>query len=390
MPERRPRDVSLEYRLPEPGAARRSSGLVAQQPPLLRGLGDRAKARRAVGEHWRPAGTAPLIRHRAHSHDHHVATLGPTPEGYEPDWALGAVQVYHQPGTVRLIDRGGDERHVLTDEQDDLGERVRHLGYLERLPFADLEPLYRATLGDTGEEVLIAGERDPLRPYATSTEHLGYVQAYPQNPVRARDERALWGAVALYRHPSERGRWRHRYGTRRPPSPDAVALGALWTAPAPGTVALDETAGGRLETESVSGGATPPRPADRARWVLAPLWWPEVSRFPSLRASASRSRAQLREALHVARAAGGGRRLGYLDERPSPGSLPLFSATHPALGDQFVTRSELEAIDLGYRVDGVLGYIRDLPGSHAGGPAVVLWGHRFGRGRRRIEGFVPR
>ena len=390
MPEQPAPDVSLEYPLPEPGAVRRTSALVAQQPPALRGLGALNAVVRPEGEHWRPAGTRLLIRHRAHLDDRYVATLDFVPEGYHPEFVLGAVQFQHQPGTVRLIDDGGVGRHELTDEQDELGERVRHLGYLERRNLPDLEPLHRATLAATGQEVLIAGEHDPLRPFTKPTEHLGYVQGYPQNPRRARDERALWGAVALHRHVSRAQRWRHEYGTGRIADAEAVPLGALWTVSAPRTIALDMGADGRLEATAVAGARATPRPADRARWTFAPFLWSEVPPSPSLRASVSRTRAQLREALAVDERVGGERRLGYLDERPAPGSLPLFSATHPVLGDQFVTRSEAEALDLGYRVDGVLGYIRDLPGCRTAGPPVVLWGERFGLDRRRTEGFALR
>ncbi len=64
-------------------------------------------------------------------------------------------------------------------------------------------------------------------------------------------------------------------------------------------------------------------------------------------------------------------------------------ATHPATGDQLVTRSEWEASDLGYEVDGVLGYAYDPPvdlGERTGGPAEIPWGSRLGRVRRRTGG----
>jgi hypothetical protein len=58
------------------------------------------------------------------------------------------------------------------------------------------------------------------------------------------------------------------------------------------------------------------------------------------------------------------------------------------LGDQYVGRSELEANDLGFRIDGVLGYICDVGADQPVRPADVLWGSRFGRGRRTVEGHI--
>jgi hypothetical protein len=84
--------------------------------------------------------------------------------------------------------------------------------------------------------------------------------------------------------------------------------------------------------------------------------------------------------------------LGYLKRDPATGWSGLFSAVHPALGDQYVTRSELEAIDMGYAIEGILGYVidrfanrgRDVP------LAEVKWASHFGQRRRYVEGPVTR
>ena len=83
--------------------------------------------------------------------------------------------------------------------------------------------------------------------------------------------------------------------------------------------------------------------------------------------------------------------LGYLRREPSPGWSPLFSAVHPALPDQYVTRSELEATDMGYRVEGILGYVLDrwADRSRDALPAEVKWASRFGQQRRYHEGPTP-
>ena len=50
-----------------------------------------------------------------------------------------------------------------------------------------------------------------------------------------------------------------------------------------------------------------------------------------------------------------------------------------------MTRFELEATDLGYRVDGVLGYASALGATHGAGPETIHWASRAGRGRRYEE-----
>jgi hypothetical protein len=84
--------------------------------------------------------------------------------------------------------------------------------------------------------------------------------------------------------------------------------------------------------------------------------------------------------------------VGYLRGEPCPGWSPLFSAVHPALPDQYVTRSELEATDMGYRVEGVLGYVLDkwADRSREALPAEVKWASRFGQRRRYLEGPTTR
>jgi hypothetical protein len=83
--------------------------------------------------------------------------------------------------------------------------------------------------------------------------------------------------------------------------------------------------------------------------------------------------------------------VGYLKRSPAVDWSPLYSAIHPALGDQYITRSKIEATDLGYQVEGLLGYALDRPADQ---PAEMFqkeikWGSRFGQRRRYIEGGAP-
>src|SRR5581483_823688 len=109
-------------------------------------------------------------------------------------------------------------------------------------------------------------------------------------------------------------------------------------------------------------GATRPDVRALARWSLAPLGWTEGQpRAWAARAALGRGRALASRQARVRGigARSGGATIGYLRREPAPGWSPLYCARHPALADQYVTRSELEAADLGYEIEGVLGYAID-------------------------------
>ena len=56
-------------------------------------------------------------------------------------------------------------------------------------------------------------------------------------------------------------------------------------------------------------------------------------------------------------------------------------------GDRFLTRSALEATDLGYRVEGVAGHVEDSLADRGPVPGPdIPWASRFGRGARYAEG----
>ena len=79
--------------------------------------------------------------------------------------------------------------------------------------------------------------------------------------------------------------------------------------------------------------------------------------------------------------------LGAMGRKTRRGWAPLYAAHHPALPDQFVTRSTLEATDLGFVIDGILGHVLLRLGQVGGLPAPneILWGSRFGHARRYTE-----
>jgi hypothetical protein len=331
---------------------------------------------------WLPLGTHLLARHRSLQRRHwlHSASVHP-PRGYALERFVAAIYDAPTP-RARRLELAADEVLVSDDTgEPDLERTV--LGYVQQLPYVLMAPLERRRVFATGQHVLSADPLDPIRAESELLERIGWVDTVPISPFAAPERWAVHGLRPLFRQ-LDLGGSRHRYG-----GPAAgVCLGSLWHRPGPGFVEVRRDAHGRLESE-LHRPPTGRSLAGAPRWIAAPLRWGGVRWGP--RASAART----------ARLLGARRRdaaadpqppsvLGQLRRESSPGWSPLFSAVHPVVGDQFVTRSALEATDLGYRVTGVLGHICDH-GAQIPPPAQpdIPWASRFGRSRRYVEGPLP-
>jgi hypothetical protein len=244
----------------------------------------------------------------------------------------------------------------------------------------------------TGQLVLSSGDSDPLREDTDPVAALGFIEAFPILPKRVLGEppppRNLTRLVRVTRGDE----WRHHYTTvagrpGEPGPPSALVLGSLWTIPAPGFVEMRRRPDGRLASDLLVPSSVSAAELARSapRWVAAPLTWSRRPHAWALRATASRARHATRTVARPASQPAAAAVLGHLRATAAPGYSALFSARHPVLGDQFLTRSELEATDLGYRVEGVLGHIGDVGADRHAGPQEILWGSRFGRGRRYEE-----
>jgi hypothetical protein len=335
---------------------------------------------------WTPPETTVLCRHRALQSSHRIhSNRREPPTGYMLEFDLGCIRFHAAPGAHRLVT--DDERLWVEDDESELPRGQRNLGFVEQAPFPMLDVLELRTLPDTGQPVLVAGEDDPLFDVARPSGVLGWIESFPIQPRRTLLQTGTWGLRTLMRMPEADG-WRHRYVVASDEAPPgAVALGGLWHAPARGFVPLRPIGDGRLATE-LAAPSGPARAAGAARWVSAPLRWTPRPRTWALRASASRARRLAADLVAPAADGRGSAPLGWLRSRPGPGWSPLFSASHPALADQFLTRSELEARDLGFRVDGVLGFIADdgADRGHDKQPPEIRSGSRFGQRRRYLEG----
>jgi hypothetical protein len=377
--------------------------LSAWEAPRLPGI-KRASMRRWIGgPTWVPHTSQPLVRHRSLDGSRRVVSNDRTPPNdFVIEYDLGLTHAFAQPGTQRLItaepDESGDpmgltvqtgQRYFRTPFEGILDSGYTGLGYIEEAPLPMLDALELRRDLITGDEVLVAGADDPLYDTAEPLATLGFVESYPIQPRHPPGQPIDWGLITLQRS-TDPVRWRHRYSVSDKPVPETVSLGGLWTRPGSSLIPLHLCADGTLTSELLpTARLVSPSLGASLRWAAAPLGWPEGRpRAWAARATASRLSRLRAERLQASPAASSRVLLGYLRHEPSPGWGPLFSAVHPALPDQYVTRSELEATDMGYRVEGVLGYVLDrcADRSRDALPAEVKWGSRFGQRRRYVEG----
>jgi hypothetical protein len=356
---------------------------------MLPSLATGAVRRWAGQATWQPPETSVLVRHRAISAPRWiVSNRRDPPAGYVLDFDLGTLQRHEQPGTARLLHHDGT--FLLDDSAAPVPDDTEVLGHVEQAPFPMMDALELRRVRETGQLTLVAGPADPLGAITDPVQTLGFVEGFPIQPRRV-VEKPLppWNLTLLIRT-SDHSNWRHSYDSapfdNPADDPSALALGSLLTHPAPGFVALRRLPEGELSTGAEGDGPAgiAARTRHAPRWIVAPVTWSHRPHMWALRAAASRAR-------HVAKATrapaprASAAVLGYLRATEAPGFSALYSARHPVLGDQYVTRSALEATDMGYAVDRVLGYIGDIGAARRAGPGEILWASRFGRERRYLE-----
>ncbi len=337
---------------------------IANQEPRLPELTPGTVRRWDGSEAWMPPGTQPLCRHIEVDGDRRIVSNNPqSPPGYELEFELGTLLEQAVPDTRRLIQSGQD--FELSDDQNDLGSERHAYGYVEQQQLPLLERLELRMAPETGQPVLVAGPDDPLFGLAEPVEDLGWIEAHPILPRRDLPHAGPWGVDTLWRH-TDPDTHRHRYAMGPAEGMPTIALGSLFRHPAGDLIALRLRDDGRLLSDLARPGRASRDPRKIGHWVAAPI----RAAGPKARRDASREAAtRLRQlALHAgARKLSdeGGVVLGWLRATDSPGCSPLLSATHPVTGDQLATCSAHEALNHGYVLDGVLGYVLDAGANSA-------------------------
>lgn len=349
-----PRTIDLSH-LPAGDKSEIATRYMAfSQPPRLPEM-DRGSVRRWEGlEGWMPSGTQPLCRHVDFNEIGRIVSNDRRPPpGYRLEFELGALQVFASPGTRRLV--YADNGFELSDDQNALDEGRHGLGYVEQEALPMLVPLELRRMHEPDRLVLVAGPDDPLFDLAEPVAELGWIEALPILPRGERLDSGPWGVDVLRRR-AEGGAWRHRYGAGRPgDEPGAVALGSLYRHPGEGLVELLLRDDGRLASGLASPGRASRDPRKIGRWVAGRG---EAGEHATAPAGVESRLRQLATSVTARRHANdAGVTLGWLRAEDAPGCGALFSTTHPVTGDQLVTRFGQSAIDRGYLIDGVLGYV---------------------------------
>ncbi len=344
---------------------------------------------------WMPPETSPLERLVDDRTGFRPVHVGEVPPGYRVDLHLGSIQQFSPPGTRRLIRRDG--HYLVVARGSPRLEADEELGYLEEAPLPLFIGIERAVLQDGAETLVAATDRDPLRSLATERTFLGFIEAFPNEPVRPPGYTVTPNRPILVRWIDHAAR-RHVYDAIAPPFAldgsrvIGAELGGLHREPDSTSIPVWRDAAGRISTDRYTFSQPSLAARPMLRYAAAPLAWRGFAP-PSARVRGTLRRAvdcvevppaHLRSALRarVSRPERRNRRLiGYLQPEPAPGLIELFAARHPVLDDQILTHHPQEAANMGYVDTCSLGYIQDaapITGTRGSQPMAVPWASRFG------------
>jgi glycosyltransferase involved in cell wall biosynthesis len=339
---------------------------------------------------WTPAESMPICRHkRLDGEERRYTNRREPPPGFALEYDLGAVHRFQVPGSAELH-LGGPDGFELIPEPADGGasvpgpRRPGTLGFVGQAPLPLLDALQAAFHPPSGHWVLISGPEDPLRAHVTEVRHLGFVEAFPNNPRRAPHVERRTGVIPLVRTVDLDAR-RHRIGLGAPAAGElSLELGGIHEEPQEGAIPI------WIEDDRIVTAAPPEVPSaarrDALRWAAAPLAWRGDDAGPlppRVRAAGRRFVTGLRGADADGPGTPAGPPAGYL-LRPLEGGgrHELFAAVHPVTGDQLVTPWPIEAADMGYGEARSLGWAATVAPLRARAVAVP-WASRFGRSVRR-------
>ncbi len=354
--------------------------------PLLPGEGKYKVPRWERTISWTPALTKQIVRYLDPYTNRRIATTGPEPPGWLPEYRLGSLPLSSLQGTRRLLRLGGEqyqtEPHGNWSPPPEDGEE---LGYVEQAPLPLWKALAVAVHQASGQEVLVLLPNDPLLPEVEVTRVLGFVEPLPLEPSETPNSRRSLGLVGLLMSVDQVAR-RHRCAIGTAPEGDLVGeLGALARSELQGSVRA-WVEDGMLTTDRHRPPVVRPKLTTAARWVAEPAAWSGLVERKALaklglRRAVMAAQSRFPSATRGPRAAVATGPEGWLYEANRPGLTPLYAAYHPTTGDQLLARSPVDAIHLGYGPPALLGFIRmaaPLTRETRLRPLPVPWARRFG------------
>lgn len=360
--------------------------LRATESPLVPGLPPGVGDWLAPPRIWMPPQTAVLCRHK-----HRTATLyaftndRASPPGFVRDRDLGCVRRLPLLGTASLAVEGDGASIRFVRGQHKEPDAPGLLGFVEEVPLPLLDTLWVGSHRQTGQEVLVAGEDDPLADCVEELRLVGYLEPYPIRPRQLRDARIDYGLLGLLRAIDLSAR-RHRYAAGQLPGGVLVGeLGAMFAEPTGDCDPLWIEDDGYVHAGAFATASRRPSIAAALRWAGDPLRWPEAGPLtPRLRSSARRlgeaaailaTRSRRRSGAEPVPA-------GYLLREPTAATVPLYGAIHPVTSDQLLSTSPAEPRDLGYADASLIGHlIARAPVTGALGITrrEIPWATRWGR-----------
>jgi hypothetical protein len=358
-------------------------GLRRPAPPLLPGRGDYEIVRWDRTPTWIAPLSTIIIRYREREGERRMITTGDPPEGFQIEHFVGGVRSTGVAGTKKLIAVDGTFRALPREAWRELPPGAVELGYLEEAPLPGFDAIALAVHRTTGQPILVSQPTDPIDGSFDVLEHLGFADPFPLRPRDTPAAGRPLGLVGVVKVADPAAR-RHRYGIGQiPPGRLVTELGGIAETGLQGTIPA-WIADGYLITSRYR----PPmrKPASRAatRWIGEPLNWGDIGPLPDrLKVMARRGvqSAQSRRTLDGSAPGPQGEPLGWLFDSARSDLVPLFASHHPVTGDQLLTRSVEDAIQMGYEDTQLLGFMAPagpLTGDTDNHPTAVSWARRSG------------
>ncbi|HEY1854808.1 MAG TPA: glycosyltransferase [Solirubrobacterales bacterium] len=369
---------------PDPARADDPRGLRRPAPPLLPGRGDyeipRWEDRTPT---WLAALSTIVIRYRERIGERRMVTTGEPPEGFEIEHFVGGVRSTGVAGTKKLIQVDGTFRALSREEWRDLPGGAIELGYLEEAPLPGLDAIALAVHRVSGQHILVSIPGDPIAGSFDVIEHLGFADPFPLRPRSTPARGRPRGLVGLTKAVDGAKR-RYRYGIGSKPAGELVAeLGALAETGLQGAIPA-WIVNGYLITGRYRPPIRKPSALAAQRWVIEPAAWRDLGPLQArLKVMARRSvqSVESRRSANGSALGPDGDPHGWLFESARSDLVPLYASHHPVTGDQLLTRSTEDAVQMGYGDIQLLGFmapVAPLTGSLDANPTAVSWARRSG------------